>query len=310
MLIGAGLLLLAGLVAGLLSWNARFRTRAVTRFAASVSDVVPPEHRDVLEDRVARRTRAVAVGIIAAGVVLLVLSVGPLAGALGGGVWVPLALVVTLIAVALAAAEIWWPVVLEDSTTRTARVSVPVLSDYLPRYVVILTWSLAILGMMILVGMLALGHTRWFDAAVMRGAPAPLLGMAVLLLAILTAIAVRRILHTPQPSRNETELYWQDAVRASTLAWLHGALGLVAVLVFGGAAERLDAAASAVASATGEVGPEWTGMILVGAYVLAPVPLVMVMVFLLTRRGRRDNDHFRRQLWARENECSHGRAGA
>lgn len=299
MLLVPGMLILLGLGTALLSWNTRYRTRAVQKLAVDINDAVPVQYAAVLELGVARRTRAVAAGVIVTGIVLLALTLaaGSAAAALDSP-WIPLALAFTFIAVALAAVELWWPATLHDSSARTARTSVPALKDYLPRYIVVVTWALTGLAWVILIGTLVLGQTRWFDASIVGEGPVPALGLAVTVLALLTLFAVQQVLRAPQPARDDTELYWQDAVRASTLARLHAGLALVSVLVLGVVAETLDAAASAIATASGQVGPDWTGAVLIASYFLAPLVLIAFLAFLLNRNRRSDNTHFRRRLWA------------
>ncbi len=309
MLIWAGFLVLLGLGTAVLSWSSKYRRYSVRSIARDVGDTVPDGNQAVLEERVARQTRAMALGVVTAGVVLLLAALfwKPDVDAVGGPFHL-LALPVAFSAIALAIVEIWSPNAVRGSATRTARTSVPVLKDYLPRFVIVLTWSLGIFSCVTLAGVLLLGQTRWFDEAVILDGPVPVLGGALTILAVLTVFAVRQILNAPQPARDERELYWQDAMRAATLFLLHAALAMVAILALVVVAETLDAAASAVAMTSGQVGPAWTGVVLVSAYVLLPVMILVSVGLLIVTLSPGQRGHFRRRLWT--SDGGHGRASA
>ncbi len=298
MLIWAGFLVLLGLCTAVLSWSSRYLRYCVRRLATNIGDTVPAGIQSLLEDRAARRARGVGLGVVAAGIAILavVLVWGPdVVDA--DGLWAVVALTFTFGALGLAAVEIWWPVTVEDSAVRTARTSVPVLADYLSPSVMVLTWSLTVLSWLVLAGALVLGRTKWFDEAVILGGPVPIFGVGVTSLAILTVLAVRRVLNAPQPASDQRELFWQDALRASTLSSLYTALTVSSLLGLMLASYAVDDAASVVALSSGQVGPEWTGSILMIAYTLAPIYLVVNMGLTLSGQGRRDVRHFCRRLW-------------
>ena len=298
MFIWAGLMIVLGLSAAVFSWSAKYRRYSVRRLAKDIGDTASDGNQAVLEARVGRQTLAMGLGVVAAGAVLLVAALfwQPDVDALGGPFHL-LALPLAFSAVALAAVEIWWPSAGRGSGIRTARTSVPVLQDYLPRYVVVLTWSLGFLSWLTLAGVLLLGETKWFDERVILDGPVPVLGLALTILSVLTVFAVRQVLNAPQPARDERELYWQDAMRASTLFTLHSALAMVAILALVVVAETLDAAASAVSLASGQVGPAWTGIVLVLAYILLPVMVLVSVGIVISAVSDGQRGHFRRRLW-------------
>lgn len=303
MLVTAGMVIVLGLVTTLLSWSTRYTRFDVRRLARNIGEPAPSVSQAGLEERTARRTRGVGLGIMAAGIAVLALVLLWGADAVDAdGPWAVVALTFTSGAVGLAAVEIWWPSTVENSSVRTARSSVPVLGDYLAPSVVVMTWSLTIFSGLVLAGALILGQTQWFDEAVILGGPVPIFGGGVTALAILTVLAVRRVLTAPQPASDQKELYWQDALRASTLSSLHTALTVVSILGLMLAADAMDAAASAVSLASGQVGPGWTGAILMVAYAFAPVYLLVSVGLALSGQGRRDARRFRTRLWPSEGE--------
>ena len=82
----------------------------------------------------------------------------------------------------------------------------------------------------------------------------------------------------PTRAADESELYWQDALRAHTLTGLLTPLALVALLAISVCGVTLDDAASQGAADAGQVGPAWSLALLIAGYV---VPLVIVVTLLI-----------------------------
>lgn len=299
MLVEAGLFIALGLAAALLPGVTAYRRRAAQRLADRAGVAVPPEQLPALEARVARRSRAAAVGMVLAGVALAVLDrvVGEEQLVQVGAGWVAMALLFGFAVAALAVVEIWRPGTVPDDGARTARAVAPRLGDYLPRLVVVLTWVFTAVGVLALALTWGLGGSRWFDAATVRTGAVPALLVALPLLAGLTVLAVRRVLDAPQPARDETELFWQDAVRANTLSALHVPLAVVGLFATALSARTLDAAASTVAEATGQLAPVWTTALMVGGYALPLVLLAVALVLTLGPWGGTEVTHVRQRLW-------------
>lgn len=295
MLTDALVLLALGVLALLLPLSSAYRSMLTGQLLGRSAAHVPPEQRATLERRLTRRAQGAGVGILVAGLLALVLSqVWGRADQVAGGFFM-LSLLFILGAAGLVVADIWWPGEVPDGA-RTARLTSPVLTDYLPSAALLLGRVLAVLGMVALVGTLLLGRTRWFSAATIMGSPVPLLAVAVPVLAGLTWLATRRLLDVPQPARDAQELYWQDLVRARTLASLHTlapAVGMFGVIVSAGV---LDDAASAAATSSGEIGPDWSLWVLIAGYLL-PVLLVSCAAAVLMA-DRSEADQVRSRLWS------------
>ena len=296
MLVEAGLLIALGVLALLLPLSASYRARLVRRLSEEARLELPAEHRQAAEAREVRRALALGVGILLTGLVVLGLSLaGVERGVLDG--WFFFSLMVALAALCLALVEIWWPGVPVDGP-RAARMSTPRLGDYLPPlvrrgYAALLTFGVAAVA-----GALLLGRTRWFDEATLWRSALPVLLVVLPVLALLTWWAVRRVLEAPQPARDETELYWQDVVRASTLSNLLVPPAVAALMGLLAAGNALDDAASVAAERTGEVGPAWTLVFVVAGYV-TPLVLVGVLLALTATRslGGAEVPHMRERLW-------------
>lgn len=295
MLVGAILFVVVGVVALLLTRSAAYRSRMVDNLTRQADLKVPDAQRPALEARLVRRSWATGLGFVLAGLVTLVAHlVGVDTEALGG--WGLFSLAVVLAVALLAVVEIWWPGT-PVAGPRTARPTAPRAGDYVPPVVSRGFWVLTGLGLVAVAGSLLMGRSRWFDSATLWNSALPLLLVTLPVLLLLTVLAVRRVLDAPQPARDETELYWQDALRSSAVSSLlvpPALVGLLALLVAGAA---LDDAASVAAVATGEVGPAWTLGLLVIGYA---APFVILIAFLLLTTGvggRREVGHMRDRLW-------------
>ncbi|MCM3661571.1 hypothetical protein M3148_11310 [Georgenia satyanarayanai] len=296
MIVDALALLALGALAVLAPASPRFRSHLTRRLATQTGGSVPAQYAPALEARMTRRARAVGSGILLAGAALVILALLWPAGAdapSGGYVVVSLAFVFG--AAGLAVVEIARPGTVGDAP-RTARATAPTMSDYVPPADRALCWAFAGVGLLVLVITLALGGGRWFDADTLWRSPLPVLAVALPVLTALSELAIRRVLDAPQPSRGRTELYWQDAVRASTLSSLMAPPALVGLLALVVTGAVLDDAASVAAVATGEVGPAWSLWLLVGGYVL-PFVLLAVALVVATRRGGSAPQRFRERLW-------------
>lgn len=290
-----GLLFIAvGVVGLLLPLSAGYRARLVDRLGDQARLEVPGRYREAFEMRETRRMRAGGVGIILTGLVIIGLSLaGVERGTLDG--WVLFSLMVVLGTMCLAAVEIWWPSAPVDGP-RAARMTSPGLGDYLPPLVRRGYAVLVAVGFALTAGALLLGLSGWFDQGTLWRSPLPLVLVALPVLTGLTWVAVRRILDAPQPARDETELYWQDVIRSSTLASLLVPTAVVALLGVLAVGLALDYAASVAAAEIG-VGPSWTAALLVAGYVL-PIALVAVLLVLTAGRfGGTEVAHMRDRLW-------------
>lgn len=300
MLVDSVVLIAVGALAALLPSYGPYRALLRRSLARKANAQVPAEQEEALEARLARRSRGTGVGILAAGLVALVLSqTWPRADEASGGFFV-LSVLFVAGAAGAALADVLWPGTVPEGT-RTARATSPTVGDYLPRQARSVGRVFVGAGLVALVGTLLLTATQWFDAGTVLRSPVPLLAVGVPVLLLLSRLATRRLLDAPQPARDEAELYWQDAVRAQTLSSLALAAPLVSLLSLIVCGSVLDDAASAAATAAGQAGPGWSLALLVAGYVL---PFVLVIGAALASAGSRtEMQHFRDRLWG-------GRAGA
>lgn len=296
MLFEAFWLVAAGVVALLLPRSTGYRQHLVRRTARQADAPVPATVRPLLEARVARQAYAGGVGIALAGASLQVLA---LAGVPREVLTDPVAVLSAMVigaTLCVAAVEIWWPGT-PQAGPRAARVTSPGIRDYLPTVVAVSAWVVAGVGTVAILAALLLGQTRWFDWQVVWHSPMPALAVALPVVGVLCLLAVRRVLDAPQPARDESELYWQDVLRSSTLSSLlipPALLSLWGMVVVGG---TLDAAASSVAEQTGVVGPSWTLAFLVAGYAAPVVVLVLILLFMARVSGTTEIAHMRGRLW-------------
>ena len=296
MLIDAIAVCAVGIIAILLPTNARYRSRLVRRTAARAGAQVSNSVRPTVEDRAARRARAIGVGILLAGLVWLVAAqLWPAGNERPTGGYVVVSLIAVFGTVGLVIVEIARPGEASDGP-RWARPTTPALTDYLP------VRAQAFTGLLIGAGMVGLGLTvavsgsRWFDAQTIVRSPALFLLAAVPVLTLLSLLAARRVLDAPQPARDPAELYWQDALRADTLSSLSLLPALVSMLGLVVCGATLDDAASTAAIASGELGPTWSMWLLIGGYLL-PVMLTIGALVVVVGRDGEDAKHFARRLW-------------
>jgi hypothetical protein len=296
MIFGAIALLLAGTLTALMPLLAAYRTHLTRRLTRQAGATVPQELVPTLEARMARRAWGGGGGVALAGLVLLVWAlVRPGGVDAAGGLYVMLSLVFVFGAAGLAVVEILWPGQ-PIRGPRTARVSAPVLADYLPPVVRVLSWGFPVLGLLALLTALGLSWSPWFDAGTIWRSPIPFLATAIPFLALLSVLAVRAVLAAPQRARDEADLFWQDLLRASTLSALTSPPALVALFAMILCASVLDDAASVVAHAAGQVGPAWTLWLLVVGYVVPPM-LTVVALVASSRTRVNEMDHTRHRLW-------------
>ncbi|MGO0578169.1 hypothetical protein [Ornithinimicrobium panacihumi] len=291
-----GLLFIAvGAVGLLLPLSAAYRGRLVRTIAEQAQVRVPAEQAAALEARETRRALAGGVGVVVAGVILVVLSLAGVDLAMFEG-WFSFALLLTVASACLAVVEILRPGAPTDGP-RFARLSSPVVGDYLSPKVLLGVAGVVALAVVVTAASLLLGRTPWFDAQVLRSSPLPLLAVALPVLAGLGWWAVQRLLDAPQPARDETELYWQDAVRSSTITTLAVPPAVIAVLGLLASGDVLDEAASVATARSGSVGPDWTVALLVMGYA-APFVLLLALILLSTRWfGGSSIAHMRDRLW-------------
>lgn len=295
MLIDALVLIAVGVVALIAPLSTAYRTRLVRKLAEQAGAEVPPTLRATLEARVTRRALGAGAGIVLAGATLLLLRLARPDLEEHGGGFLVISLMFVLGAAGVTVADILVPAPAHDGP-RAARASVPVLEDYLPQGLRAFSWIVTTLGLVALVATLALGATDWFDAGTLWRSVVPVLAVALPVIALLSALAMRRLLDAPQPARDETELYWQDAVRADTLASLALPAPLVGLLGLSAAGRALDHAATVAAEASGQVGPAWSTAVLLAGYLL-PMVLLVVVLASVAARGLGETDHFRDRLW-------------
>lgn len=270
---------------------------------------VPPAQQDALEAKVANHSRGAGAAILLAGLVSLVLSqTWDGADQVSGGFFV-LSLMFLAGAAGAAAAEVLRPGLLTDGP-RAARARTPTIEDYLPAYLRTLGRIVVGSGMLVLIGALLLAGTRWFDAGTLLRSVVPVLAVGIPVVVLLSRLASRRVLEAPQPARDESELYWQDALRAETLSALSLAAPLLSLLALAATGSVLDDAASAAAVAAGRTGPGWSLAVLVAGYLL-PVLMIGVAAGVATGRGRRTEvQHTRDRLWGGHVPAGDAQGGA
>lgn len=312
MLAESVLLLCFGVGATVLPALPAFRAASARTLTRKIGAQVPPGQRSAVEARTARRARGVGVGLVLGGVAVqawYLVTGSALPPEYQG--WVMVGLAWALGVAGLAVVEIWRPGARREREPRSARASVPRLTDYVPRYLIAMSWVFAAVAATAVLAAVALGRSRWFDAGTVLAGPVPAMGLVLALLAVLTHLAVGRVLDTPQPARDEAELYWQDGVRAVTLSMLHVPLAQVSTLVLFVVARTVDAAASDAARTVGEVGPQWVLAVLVVAHGLGLVMLVAFVLASLVNSWGPDSDRtrFRRRLWADPGGPRHPIAG-
>ncbi|AXH95734.1 hypothetical protein [Ornithinimicrobium avium] len=296
MLVDAIVLLVVGAVALLLPSFGPYRAHLRRAFARKAGAQVPADQEARLEARLGFRSRGAGMGILLAGLVALVLArTWEGADQAAGGFFV-LSVMFVVGAAGAALADLARPGVLAEGP-RTARATTPTLEDYLPPYLRTLGRGFVGLGMVALVGALLLGGTEWFDAGTVLLSPVPVLAVGIPVVVLLSWLATRRVLDSPQPARDEVELYWQDAVRADTLSSLSMAAPILSLLALAATGNVLDDAASTAAVVSGQIGPGWSLAVLVAGYLL-PVVLVGVALLVAAGPGRRtEAQHVRDRLW-------------
>lgn len=296
MLSDAIVIIAVGIVAALLPSTGVHRTYLRRRLTHQVGAAVPAEQEQALEARLTRRAQGMGAGILLAGMALL--AAGDLregADNSAGGLFLLSVLAVSG-AAGLVAADILWPGHLVDGP-RTARATSPTAADYLPRWMRSLSAMVIGISLISLAGTMLLAHSQWFDAGeIMRG-PVPLLAVGLLVVALSSMWATRRILDAPQPARDETELYWQDAVRAQTLSSLNLTAPLISLLALVACGSVLDGAASEAAVASGQTGPGWSLVLLIAGYTIPVVLAIAILVFATSQGNNGEMRHFRNRLW-------------
>ena len=296
MIVDAVVLALVGILAVLLPFSTAYRSRLTRRLADQAGAQVPAAQVPALEARVTRRARAMGTGVVVGGVLLFVTALlWPEGSEAPSGGYVLISLMFVFGAAGLALVEILRPGEVADGP-RWARTTTPTMADYVPAHARVLSWTFTGVGLAVLLLTLALTQTRWFDAETVVRSPVPFLVAAVPVLAGLSELAARRVLDAAQPARDEVELYWQDAVRASTLLSLTTPSALVGLLGLVVSGAVLDDAASAAAAASGQIGPGWSLWLLIAGYAL-PFVLVIVAVIVVTRWDHAEPVHFRHRLW-------------
>lgn len=285
------------LVAGLWTWGRgrRFWTRS---FARSAGLALPDALAPLIVPRIMRTVRASALGgavgeALAIGGALLLAGSGLPAIALVLGGFLSGA------GVGAAIAAVGTPRPLGAEERRYARGAAVTVRDYLS--------PLELVGarVVVVLAVLAWPAGVFADIAGMRSGSASsvVVGLLVLLSVlalVLFEVGARRVLGRGQPAGSETELAWDDALRASALRSLVTAplcLGLWTTILIGG--RFLDI--------TGDQPPRspgwWVGEVLTLASLVA---LVAVLVIALISRPQH---HYLRRLWpAVEQQRRAGRA--
>lgn len=296
MLFDAIVIIAVGMVAVLLPSTGTHRTYLRRRLTQQAGATVPVEQEPALEARLTRRARGLGTGILVAGLALLILAALRERAADSAGGFFLLSVIAVGGAAGLVVADILWPGHPVEGP-RTARATSPTAADYLPGWMRKLSAAVTLTGLITLGGVVLLARSEWFDAGVILRGPVPLLAVGLLAVALLSAWATHRILDAPQPARDETELYWQDAVRAQTLSSLNLTapfLSLLALVVCGSV---LDGAASAAAVASGQTGPGWSLVLLIAGYTIPVVLAIAILVFATGQGNNGEMRHFRSRLW-------------
>ena len=298
MLVEVIVLSAVGLIGTLLPATSAYSAYLVRSTTRSAGVDVPVDQLPALQVRARRRAQGAGLGVLAGGLVLLVVVLlWPEGREQPPGSYVVFSVLAVCAGAGLALVEVLRPGDVAEGP-RWARSIVPTLDDYVPPWARALQRGLVGIGLGALVGTLLLTQSRWFDAPAIWRSPAVFLLAALPLLVLLSRLASRRVLEAPQPARDAQELYWQDAWRANTLSTLTAIPALVsmAALLVSGAA--LDEAASTAAVASGQLGPTWTQWLLIAGYVL-PMLLLFVAgcLALAASAGGVETVHFRRRLW-------------
>lgn len=296
MFLDAIVVIALGVVAVLLPSTGVYRSYLRRKLARETGTSVAPGREPTLEARLTRSARGLGAGILTAGVALLVLS-GSWEGADdSAGGFFTLSVMAIAGAAGLVLVDILWPGNPGEGP-RTARVTSPTIADYLPRWLRTLSWVVVGTGLVALVATLLVGRTQWFDSDVIQHSPVPLLAVGLPALILLSVWATRRILDAPQPARDETELYWQDAVRAQTLSSLTVTVPFISLLALMVCGTVLDDAASAAARAAGQVGPTWSLVLLIAGYAIPVVMAITILVVTVSRGNNAEMRQFRNRLW-------------
>src|SRR5690625_957110 len=298
MLVDAVALVVLGTLVALLPLSAGYRAHLVRRLGAQAGTAVPADRSPALEARLARRARASGAGIVLGGLALAVTAaLAPAGGEPPSGGFVVVSLAFTFGAGGVAVAEILRPGAVGDGP-RTARATAPSVGDYVAPGARVVCGAFTGVGLLALLGTLALTGSQWFAAAPVWASPVPYLAVAIPVVTALSWTARRRVLAAPQPARDETELFWQDALRATTLTSLTVPPALVGLLALTVCGTVLDDAASAAATASGAIGPDWSLWLLVAGYTAPVVLLLGALVLAVRPGGGAEPEHFRTRLWA------------
>lgn len=285
-----------GVVAVLLPSTGVHRTYLRRSLARRAGATVPAEQEQPLEARLTRRARCLGMGVLVAGVGLLILA-GFWQGADdSAGVFLLLSVMAVAGAAGLVLADIVWPGSPVDGP-RTARATAPTTADYLPAWRRTVSWVVVVTGLIALLGTALLARTQWFDTEVILHGPVPLLAVGLPVLLLLSSWATRRILDAPQPARDETELYWQDAVRAQTLSSLNVTALFISLLALVVCGNVLDSAASQAALAVGQIGPGWSLAVLIAGYTIPFVLAVAALTVAVCQGNNGELRHVRNRLW-------------
>jgi hypothetical protein len=217
--------------AALFFWprSAVSRDRTLQRWASENLVPVTPEIASALETAITRRNRfvggAIIIATITAAPFLFVAGagerpeIGPWLMAISLGIWVTLALGAQL-------RWAWFPV----GSTRAARLRAVTLADFVPRP---LRWSAWLSGAICLLTVVLVALTAHSIAqAAARAAAA----IGVLVALVVAEWNGRRAAARPQPARDATELYAQDAWRTSAARY-----GFIGVTQWGGIATTFQA---------------------------------------------------------------------
>ncbi|TPW77982.1 hypothetical protein [Schumannella soli] len=295
-------LAVAGVVLLLRIATATGRARRADALARRLGLAIPPQLQGVIESRIARFTRANAIGMLLAAIVSAPIGYA-IARATGDDLWASrgfgnasgsavniwpgagAALVVVGVFIAASA------ITLRDDTgdeVRFARSTAVGLDDYIPRAQLVL----------LRIGTIGSGVLAALLAAVAVAAPAtlpaalPLIGTGAIGVIALIVFEVfgRRIVAARQPSGSPAELAWNDALRSTQLTQLASAPGLLGYYSLLGCAF--------VVPRMVELGgaPGWIGGA-IGLIVVVLIAAVGVLVLTLVWGRGNPQTHFLRRLW-------------
>jgi len=290
-------LVLTGFVIRLIySSRSETRQRKLQAYSRQVGLAVVPEIVSELRKRIYRRERSAIFGAMAGLCVGAVLVAGmdgsrsPWSGLLLG---IAVTVGTTMGLLVIDARAAFAPAAEEP---RVARAVSPGLADYvtkLDRAFSLGLLTLATLGYIVVLGIIALNPERTFDEVSVRSIlwPAGLLLALATVATLVTWAAVNALLARGQPASTYVELAWSDAFRSTTLRSLVYIPGIIAAVSTFIVFQSLNYALQ-------QAMPDSVGEALAGSFIImGPALLVILIVWTITSERNRSTTHYLRRLW-------------